>query len=53
MLQISKPAKGDPFFNTAAAGGISTCIVPTPHENGLEVDGICGPKTWRKIEGGK
>ena len=27
FLQINKPDKGDPFFNTAACGGVSTCIV--------------------------
>ena len=27
FLQINKPDAGDPFFNTAAAGGVSTCIV--------------------------
>lgn len=46
MLQISKPAKGDPFFNTAAAGGISTCIVPTPHEDGLNTLPNCVAAAW-------
>lgn len=27
FLQINKPDAGDPFFNTSAAGGVSTCIV--------------------------
>lgn len=27
FIQTNRPEPGDPFFNTAAAGGVSTCIV--------------------------
>ncbi|HBI84790.1 MAG TPA: hypothetical protein DDX71_00665 [Ruminococcus sp.] len=37
MIQITKPEKGDPFFNNAAGGGISTCITIKNCEPGLNV----------------
>ena len=35
FIQVNQPAKGDPFFNTASAGGVSTCMVITKHADGL------------------
>lgn len=35
FIQKDKPEKGDPFFNTASAGGVSTCIVIKNHADGL------------------
>jgi peptidoglycan hydrolase-like protein with peptidoglycan-binding domain len=37
FLQIAKPEKGDPFFNNAAGGGISTAITADSAEPGLNV----------------
>lgn len=45
-LQIARPEKGDPFFNTARNGGISTCIdVQNPAE-GLDTLPNCVSAAW-------
>ena len=41
FLQINKPDKGDPFFNTAACGGVSTCIVIKNCAEGLNTIPNC------------
>lgn len=37
FIQIDKPNKGDPFFNNAAGGGISTAITAAGAADGLNV----------------
>ena len=37
MIQITKPEKGDPFFNNKAGGGISTAITAAGAADGLNV----------------
>lgn len=41
ILQISKPEKGDPFFNNAQNDGISTCITGNPTDPGCNVIANC------------
>ena len=41
ILQINKPEKGDPFFNNAQNGGISTCITGSPADPGCNVLANC------------
>ena len=41
ILQINKPQAGDPFFNNAGNGGISTCINGKPTDAGCNVLANC------------
>lgn len=46
FLQINKPDVNDPFFNTIAAGGISTCILPPTPTKGLNTLPNCVAGAW-------
>lgn len=46
LLQIDCPKDNDPYFNTPAKGGISTCIVPPNPEKGLNTLPNCVAAAW-------
>lgn len=46
IVQITKPAAGDKWFNTPSAGGYSSCIVPKNHDPGCNVLPNCVGAAW-------
>ena len=46
IIQIDRPAAGNKWFNTAVAGGVSTCIIPANHAQGLNTLPNCVAAAW-------